>query len=41
MPLTDEEHAHLKECAECQSVLEQFDTYITHAMIDSDRLRAA
>jgi hypothetical protein len=33
MPLTRDEREHLWKCKYCQSVLEQFDTYIDPAMI--------
>lgn len=33
MPLGDGEQRHLKDCAYCQSVLEEFDTYIDPGMI--------
>ena len=33
MPLTADEQRHLEICDYCQSVLEQFDTYIDPAMI--------
>ena len=33
MPLSDDEQYHLKHCAYCQSVLEEFDTYIDPGMI--------
>jgi hypothetical protein len=35
MPLTDEEHYHLDHCAYCQSVVDQYRTYIDPAMIPS------
>jgi len=34
IPLTDDERDHLKKCAYCQSVIDQWDTYnpdLTHA----------
>jgi hypothetical protein len=33
MPMSAEERKHLEKCVYCQSVLEQFDTYIDPAMI--------
>jgi hypothetical protein len=33
MPLTEEELNHLAHCAQCQSVLEEWDTYIDPQMI--------
>jgi hypothetical protein len=33
MPLTEDEQQHLKTCSYCQSVLDEFDTYIDHSMI--------
>ena len=33
MPLTKDEQYHLKNCLHCQSVLDDFDTYIDPGMI--------
>ena len=33
MPLTEDEQQHLNTCSYCQSVLDEFDTYIDHSMI--------
>ena len=33
MPLSDDERDHLSKCSYCQSILEQFDTYIDPGMI--------
>lgn len=33
MPLSDEERQHLQTCLYCQSVLDEFDTYIDPTMI--------
>jgi hypothetical protein len=33
MPLTDEERDHLSQCSICQSVLDEWDTYIDPGMI--------
>jgi hypothetical protein len=33
MPLTDEERVHLANCSHCQSVLEEWETYIDPGMI--------
>ncbi|MBI4473294.1 MAG: hypothetical protein HY646_11550 [Acidobacteria bacterium] len=33
IPLTDDDLVHLEECAYCQSVLDDFKTYIDPAMI--------
>ena len=33
MPLSDDERNHLAECYECQSVLEEWDTYVDPGMI--------
>jgi len=33
MPLSNEERAHLAECRYCQSILEEWDTYVDPGMI--------
>ena len=33
MPLSDDERDHLAKCSCCQSILEEWDTYVDPAMI--------
>jgi hypothetical protein len=33
MPLSDDERDHLAKCSRCQSILEEWDTYVDPAMI--------
>jgi hypothetical protein len=35
MPLSDDERAHLENCSYCQSILDEWETYIDPSMIQA------